>query len=936
MAVSTVGAYLSALDKSKLLRLEQFVEAQRLASQSSDAAALAKALARENLISRWQASVLLDRGTRAQLRLGKYLLIEPLGKGGMGTVFLAEHVTMNRRVALKIVPRSVAKDRASLDRFFAEARAIAALDHPNIVRAYSVDNEMDRYFIVMEHVEGQDLQRLVDRNGPLDFASAADYVRQAAEGLAHAHARNLVHCDIKPSNLLVNSQGVIKILDLGLARLDRSDEPRGAAAGELAFGTVDYMAPEQALVTADFDHRADIYSLGCTFYFLLTGHPPFPDGTLAQRIVRHQTQEPRDILIERPDCPPALVEIGKRMMAKEPENRYQSAQEVSAELKRWQDGEGGAAVARVPLLVKPVEDLSPAVAAADDWLSFLGEESPSVASSKGMKTLDSSGTVARRSQSGKQPIAKGKAAFGWAMLGWFDTTNRKILGVVGGIALLAVVTGLASLPFVLGDSKPAPQASKQPKPQDKKALLADDSASPSEKAAAKKPDASEELPGKGSFVTKVELPKQPEHRPDEPPKIAPPKPAEPIQPASKTNLPAEPKPDVKPEVKPAPPAPEKQPEPPPKPVEPARPVSMDGLAAAVDLPPPSKRPNEAVSLGKLDLDPRQALDIQLRGGDSVARGNPRFEAQKDVGGNIQGWSVRMAERNRDAVRVARVWHDDGDWKIQWAAEASDKAALVRYCGLQFSCEKKKHFIALSTPKTVPPLSIDVESGLARTRLSRDALLPDSGLLRFQVQPLDPSLPKYETTVLDPKGHAGRPPRGKSAEPVMGNKVSIRGRIIVTLTKDNTPRVAFIIAFDARGKDALLDVQATCDILGSLPFNLASLQSTAAQCDVFLRMNDTDKNPNKKRMQAQIDAAKTTRDRLKALGDLATELNQKNASIPFCVYVPLGENDDEASPKVVVFQSGEVAKTKPGGAKKNPKGKQPKGRAAPDIDILDAK
>ena len=227
MAVSTVDEYLSALEKSKLLGSEQLVAAQRLAGESSDAAGLARALARENLVSRWQAGVLLDRGTRAQLRLGKYKLIQRLGKGGMGTVFLAEHVTMNRRVALKIVPRSIAENRASLDRFFAEARAIAALDHPNIVQAYSVDNEMDRYFIVMEYVDGQDLQRMVEVNGPLDFDHAADYIRQAAEGLAHAHARNLVHCDIKPSNLLVNSQGVIKILDLGLARLNRGDEPRG-------------------------------------------------------------------------------------------------------------------------------------------------------------------------------------------------------------------------------------------------------------------------------------------------------------------------------------------------------------------------------------------------------------------------------------------------------------------------------------------------------------------------------------------------------------------------------------------------------------------------------------------------------------------------------------------------------------------------------------
>jgi len=939
MAVSTVGEYLSALEKSKLLGSEQLAKAQRLAGESSDAPALAKNLARENLVSRWQASVLLDRGTRAQLRLGKYLLIQPLGKGGMGTVFLAEHVTMNRRVALKIVPRSVAEDRASLDRFFAEARAIAALDHPNIVQAFSVDNEMDRYFIVMEHVDGQDIQRLVDLNGPLDFASAADYVRQAAEGLSHAHAHNLVHCDIKPSNLLVNNQGVIKILDLGLARLNRSDDSRGSPAGEPAFGTVDYMAPEQALETAKFDHRADIYSLGCTLYFMLTGHPPFPDGTLAQRIVAHQTQEPRDILIERPDSPTKLVEICKRMMAKEPENRYQSTRHVSADLKVWQDGAGGATVAHVPNPVTLLEDIAP----ADDWLSFLGEAATSVTNSNGMKTLYSSRTAARLSRSGKQPTKKpkpggalaGSLAFGSALLGWFSTTNRKIVGSIGGIALLAALAGLASLPFLPGESKPAIKMAKQPKPQEKDWIPADKLGSPSKKPAEKNPDSSKDLPGRDSPAARTESPKQPEHRADEPRKIVTPKPAEPTQPASKTNVPADTKPDAKPDVKPRT-APEKKPEPPPRPVEPAKPVSMDGLVAAVNLPLPGKGANEAVSLGKLELDPRQVLEIQLRGGDVVAKGNPKFEMQKEGDGASPGWSVQMVERNKDAVKVARIWHDDNDWKIQWAADAGDKSTLVRYCGLQFSCEKKTHFIALSTPKTVPPLSIDVESGIARTRLNREAPLPDLGLLRLQVQPLDPSLPRYQTSVLDAKGRAGRPTRGRPAEPVLGSKVSIKGRIFVTLRKENTPPVAFNISFDSRGKDAALDMQAACDILGNSPFNLANLQGAAARVGAFLMVNDTDKNPNKKKMQAQIDVAKATSDQLRSLGDLATELNQKNASIPFCVYAALGAGDEEASPKIVIFQSGDVEKTKPTGTKKNPKGRQSKGRAAPDTDAPDVK
>ena len=201
----------------------------------------------------------------------------------MGSVFLgrARDDEPPRGVEDPAASRS-ARIRPRCERFLGEARAIAALDHPNIVQAYSVDNDGDRYYIVMEYVDGLDLQRIVEDEGPLDFERAADYIRQAADGLAHAHARKMVHCDIKPSNLLVNQQGVVKILDMGLARLTTEGDQAGGQPDEQVLGTVDYLAPEQALGGPDFDHRADIYSLGCTLYFLLTGHPPFPEGTLAR------------------------------------------------------------------------------------------------------------------------------------------------------------------------------------------------------------------------------------------------------------------------------------------------------------------------------------------------------------------------------------------------------------------------------------------------------------------------------------------------------------------------------------------------------------------------------------------------------------------------------------------------------------------------------
>ena len=357
MAVTTPEEFFAILQKSKLLTPSQLAQARESARQGDAPTAIAKALARRELITRWQAGQLL--AGRSSFYLGKYRLIELLGRGGMGSVFLGQHVTMNRRVALKIISRQVRKDRASLDRFLAEARAIAALDHPNIVQAYSVDNEGDRYYMVMEYVEGLDLQRLVEEDGPLECRLAADYVRQAAEGLDHAHRRNMIHCDIKPSNLLVNVQGVVKILDMGLARLTHGEEPEAGGSGERVLGSVDYLAPEQAIQGPDLDCRADVYSLGCTLYFLLTGHPPFPQGTLAERILKHQTQEPAAIRAERPGVPADLAAICAKMMAKRPEDRYQSAAEVGRVLAEWRSA-ASALKRAVPLVrARPLEE-SPA------------------------------------------------------------------------------------------------------------------------------------------------------------------------------------------------------------------------------------------------------------------------------------------------------------------------------------------------------------------------------------------------------------------------------------------------------------------------------------------------------------------------------------------------------------------------------------------------
>ena len=216
------------------------------------------------------------------------------------------------------------------------------MDHRNIVRAYDVDNDGDIHYLVMEYVDGRDLQQMVKEDGPLDYAAAADYIRQAAEGLAHAHQAGLIHRDVKPANLLVDQKNVVKVLDLGLARF--TDEDRASltvAYDENVLGTADYLAPEQAIDSHGVDARADIYSLGCSFYFLLTGHPPFPDGTLPQRLMAHQKQPPPSIChgsARRPGRPGRDLHEDDGQEARPIATRRR--QEVAAVLADWLTAHG--------------------------------------------------------------------------------------------------------------------------------------------------------------------------------------------------------------------------------------------------------------------------------------------------------------------------------------------------------------------------------------------------------------------------------------------------------------------------------------------------------------------------------------------------------------------------------------------------------------------
>jgi serine/threonine-protein kinase len=346
MAKLKVDAFLDLVRRSGLVEKDRLgevlLELKREAGghSISDTEMVARRLVEANLITRWQADRMLE-GRYKGFFLGKYKLLDHLGTGGMSRVYLGEHVLMQRRVAIKVLPKDRVEDSSYLARFHREAQAAASLDHRNIVRAYDIDNVGDVHYIVMEYVEGRDLQQIVKEGGPMDYIAATEYIRQAAEGLAHAHQSGLIHRDVKPGNLLVDQKNVVKILDLGLARfIDEQKASLTVAFDENVLGTADYLAPEQALDSHRVDARADIYGLGCTLYFLLTGHPPFVGGTLAQRLMMHQKQQPPSILLDRPDAPADLVEICMKMLAKKPGDRYQTAAEVARELAAWLVGRG--------------------------------------------------------------------------------------------------------------------------------------------------------------------------------------------------------------------------------------------------------------------------------------------------------------------------------------------------------------------------------------------------------------------------------------------------------------------------------------------------------------------------------------------------------------------------------------------------------------------
>jgi serine/threonine protein kinase len=337
-APTSVEEFFQLLRKSGIVddqKLTRFLEQHSIEHErTGDLRELADSLIADGVLTRFQAEQFL-LGKWRGFTIGKYKLLERIGVGGMGQVFLCEHLFMRRRVAVKILPPEKAEQPAALGRFYREARAAGSLDHPNIVRTHDIDQDGNLHFIVMEYVDGSNLLDIVKRFGPMDVGRAVAYAYQIALGLDYAFRAGIIHRDVKPGNVLIDRRGTARILDMGLARFfrDQDDLLTVKYDDKIVLGTADYVAPEQVANSHAVDVRVDVYGLGATLYFLLAGHAPFPTGTVSQKLLWHRTKEPTPIRQIRPEVSEELSAVVAKLMAKDPNRRYQTPAEAAAALK---------------------------------------------------------------------------------------------------------------------------------------------------------------------------------------------------------------------------------------------------------------------------------------------------------------------------------------------------------------------------------------------------------------------------------------------------------------------------------------------------------------------------------------------------------------------------------------------------------------------------
>ena len=342
----SMDEFCDALRRSELVDEAEIRTWRGRGSRGVDARAIAAQMIKAGLLTRFQANRLLEGKSRGFV-IGPYRILDLLTEGNKDAIYLAEHRAMNRQVAIKVLKQNVDQSAGNRERFMREARITASLDHPNIVKLFDFVDEKGKQYLVMEYATGKTLKQIVTEQGPLPISQALEFARQIASGLQHAHAQGIIHRDIKPSSMIVDAKGVVKILDMGHCRFSDDQQMNITKMYDptKVVGSIDYIAPEQA-IGEQYDARCDLYSLGATLFTLITGQQPFK-GTSYQILMAHQMDDVPDMKKFQPKVTPAIQSLVIKMMAKIPQQRYQTADEILKDIQRMQ---GTSTRTRVPPL----------------------------------------------------------------------------------------------------------------------------------------------------------------------------------------------------------------------------------------------------------------------------------------------------------------------------------------------------------------------------------------------------------------------------------------------------------------------------------------------------------------------------------------------------------------------------------------------------------
>ena len=669
--------YLELLAKSALLTTAELEQARELAEQSPSCKMLARRLIAKGLLTRWQATQLLVGWYR--FRLGKYSLSDQIGRGELGRVFLAEHRQMGRQVAIKTLSRRFTCKPDVVERFLAEARDVAALDHRNILHVYDIDQDGEQYFLVTEYVDGQDLERLVENRGPLPAELVVDYIRQAATALGYVHQLGMLHRDVRPANLMVDGSGTVKVLGLGVGALAEPRRADATTSSEDPLPESSFLAPEQSNGTETTDPRSDLFSLGCVMYYLMTGKSPYQVQSKGTEPAERETAVP--IASLRDDVPAEIVAICDKMMAVDPDARYKSADALVAVLEHWLEQRANSSPpAKPPPRTGSTPATSSTSAAPFVW-------APS--------DTDSKVTLAARRSSTRADTPR---------------TTRWILAASLLLLVAAVCSAVAV--FATGRGTVEPQ---RPNAQRRRDTSRAEPAR-NELVAMKTPATETHAPAVAPGEGKAPAAESPgaEAGEDQPAETVGAK----APSLSKTNAPAstdppatETGPDETPGLdgasKPADPAPSGQPgpaskdgekpaeEPKAEPVKPPPPPPAANpfleLAEAVEIP--AVNDTSEFEMGTIDLPPDAPLDLVLLGGGVVVRAPSRFQLDATDAAAGRAWRVLLIGDKQDPDRevpLAQISALEGKLVFQWDAGAEQVAVapVLRNCVLR--CTSKTH------------------------------------------------------------------------------------------------------------------------------------------------------------------------------------------------------------------------------------------------------